>query len=171
MTTPATTNAFSVSPVSSTVHAVTSYTVSFTFAVPHASGDYFSFGIDPSMAFSSVACTPVSGIASVSCATSNSTTLVVTFTAVPSATAQISIASIRNYDVSSTAIPYISHFYNSGGFAMESTNTVTQSYTSDAITSVTINNNDQIALYELSNFTLLVTSPFSIHSTFLANTT
>ena len=41
MTTPATTTSFSISPTSLTVHATTSYTLSFTFAVPHKSGDYF----------------------------------------------------------------------------------------------------------------------------------
>ena len=146
MTTPATSTSFALSPTSLTVHTSTSYTLSFTFSVPHISGDYFSFSIDPSMAFVTPSCTAVSGISSVSCATSNSTTLVITLLAVPQASAQISISSIQNYDVSGTAIPFKADFFNAAGYAMESTNTVTQIYTQDAITVYSINNNDQIAL-------------------------
>jgi len=106
MTTPATTTLFTLTPSSLLVHATTTYTLRFTFAVPHISTDYFTFSIDPSMSFISLACTPVSGISSVSCATSNATTLVVTFNDVPQSTAQISIASIVNYDVSGLGISF-----------------------------------------------------------------
>ena len=147
MTTPATSTSFTISPTSSLVHSTVSYTLSFTFAVPHTSADYFSFSINSSMAFVSPVCTPVSGISSVSCATSNASTLVVTFNAAPQASAQISIASIVNYDVSGVAVNFGASFFNSGGYAMEKTNTVTHTYTPETITTISLNNDDQIALY------------------------
>jgi hypothetical protein len=147
MATPATTTSFALAPTSTAVHATTAYTLSFTFAVPHQSGDYFTFSIDSSMAFLAPVCAPVSGITSLSCVASNATRLVITLGAVPSASAQISIASIRNYDVSGTAVPFAASFFSAGNYAMESSSAVTQSYTAEAITTATLNNNDQIALY------------------------
>ena len=166
MTTPATTTTFTIAPTSSLVHATTSYTLGLTFAVPHISADYLTFSIDPSMSFVTPVCTPVSGIASISCATSNASTLVVTFNAAPQSTAQISFASIVNYDVSGVPISFRAHLFNSGGYAMESTAAVSHSYTVDAITTASVNNNNQIALYENSNLTLTLSAPFALHSTF-----
>lgn len=45
MTTPATSTAFSVSPLSPVVHSFVQYNIGFTFAVPHQIGDYFIFNI------------------------------------------------------------------------------------------------------------------------------
>jgi hypothetical protein len=146
MITPATTNVFTLTPASLTVHATTTYTLTFTFAVPHQAGDYFCLSIDPTMAYSGLTCSAVAGIASVTCAAYNSTTVNVTLGAIPLGTAQISISSIQNYQVSSTSISFQVYFYNSNNYAMETTPAVSETYTADTLTA-TINYNNQIALY------------------------
>lgn len=118
MTTPATTTSFAVTPTSSVVHATTTYTLIFTFAVPHQSGDYFKFVIDPSMAFSGPSCNPVSGVASLSCVASNASTVVVTFTSIPQSTASISITSIRNFDISGSVISFSVAFFSAANYPM-----------------------------------------------------
>ena len=147
MVTPATSLAFSVAPNSQTVHAVTTYNISITFAVPHQSGDYFTFNIDASMAITSLNCTPNSGITSVSCFLYNSSSINITFTATPSTSIQIAVSSITNYDISSTGITYQALLYNSLNYQMETTSITTITYNPDSITSISVNNNQQIALY------------------------
>jgi hypothetical protein len=147
MITPATSNAFSIALNSQTVHATTTYNLSLTLSVPHALNDYLSLSINPSMAFVGPSCAPISGISSLNCNLYNSTTLNITLTSNPSSTIQISLISIRNYDVSSTPIPFQIYIYNSGGYAMETTSVYSITYNPDTITTITINNNNQIALY------------------------
>lgn len=172
MTIPATTTAFTLTPASNVVHSSTSYDLAFTFAVPHSIGDYFLFSIDPSMTVSSVSCVAVSGVASLSgCTTPNLTTVKVTFGANPSVSAQITISSIRNYDISSTAIPFVVYFFNSLDYGMETTPTRSLTFTADSIATFSLNNNDQIALYEDSNITLTVSSPFAIGTSFNSSNT
>ena len=121
MLTPTTSTNFSVVPTSPTVHALTTYTISITFAVPHQSGDYFTFTIDPTMSISSLNCTANSGVVSVSCFLFNSSSINTTFTSTPSTSVQIAISSIRNYDVSSTGINFQAFLYNSASYQMETT--------------------------------------------------
>jgi hypothetical protein len=85
MLTPAISTAFSITPLSLTVHAPTKYTIGFTFAVPHSANDYFDLSIPSSMAFSaSPACTQISGFSGITCSTINTTTIRITISAAPS---------------------------------------------------------------------------------------
>lgn len=118
MSTPATTNSFTVNPASKIVHALTTYTLTFTFAVPHQIGDYFTFSIDSTMSISSLSCNATSGVASIGIFLLNSTSINITFTAIPQNTVQIDVSSIRNYDISSTGIPFNVFFYNSANYPM-----------------------------------------------------
>lgn len=171
MITPATTTAFTLNPLTVVVHSTTSYDLAFTFAVPHSIGDYFLFSIDPSMIFSSLTCVAVSGASLSGCVTPNSTTIKVTFAAGPSSSAQIRLSYIRNYDISNTAISFTVSFFNSLDYPMETTPTRSLTYTADTIVTFSVNNNDQIALYEYSNITLTVSSPFGIDSSFNSSST
>ncbi len=116
MVTPAISTNFSVVPISQTVHALTGYTISITFAVPHQSGDYFTFSVDPTMTISSLNCTAISGVASVSCFLFSSSSINTTFTSVPSNSVQITISLIRNYDISNTGINFQAFLYNSANY-------------------------------------------------------
>jgi hypothetical protein len=148
MTTPATSTSFALTPASTVVHAQTSYDLSFTFAVPHQIGDYLTLSIDPSMVFSSLLCTPTSGITTLSsCTNPTPTSVKIIFGSIPLSTAQISIATIRNYDISSTSIPFTVYFFNALDYAMETTSTLSKTYTAASISTFAVNNNDQIALY------------------------
>jgi hypothetical protein len=118
MQTPATSIAFSISPLSFVVHALTKYSLGFTFAVPHSANDYFDLSIPSSMAFSaSPTCAQVSGFAGISCATVNTTSIRITITASPLLVSAMSIQNIRNYDIA-TSLSYSVTIYNSLGFAM-----------------------------------------------------
>ena len=99
------------------------------------------------MAYITPTCTGISGIADISCVVLNSTSLVLTYNAVPLNSVQISIDSIRNYDVGSVGVNFSCSFYNSLNYAMENSPIYQQIYNSDTITAVTINNDDQLALY------------------------
>jgi hypothetical protein len=148
MTTPATSSAFSVNTLSLTVHATTQYTFSITTTVPKLAGNYFRLSIPDSMAFSGPSCLPVTGITNITCVIANSTSLVVTLSTTPTAsTIVIAINSIRNYDISATAVPFQLFFFSTNTFATETTPVQSLTYTPDTITVVTVNNNDQIALY------------------------
>jgi len=119
MTIPATSSAFTVTPLSQTVHSTTQYTLSITTTVPHTTGNYFTLSIPSSMAFSGPVCSPVSGIASITCLLSNSTSLVVTFGSTPTAsTIVIAVTSIRNYDISSTAVSFQLFFFSTNSYIM-----------------------------------------------------
>jgi hypothetical protein len=171
MTTPAATPAFTVAPLSSTVHTFAQYNLAFTFAVPHAAGDYMTLSIPSSMAIqASPSCSPISGIGSVSCGIINATSLKISLNAVPSASAQISILSIRNYDIA-TSQSFTVQLFNAADYSMETTAAASTTYTPAALTASPVNYNDQIALYEDSNLTLQVSSPFAIDSSFQANQT
>jgi hypothetical protein len=171
MTTPATTSSFTIAPLNDMVHTFTQYNLALTFAVPHQNGDYFVMKIPASMAYSaSPTCVPISGIVSVSCILLNLTAIKVNLGAVPSASAQISISNIRNYDVA-TSQSFQLFFYNSGNYDMEATGTASTTYSTMAISTFSVNNNDQIALYESSNLTVTLSTPFSMDSSFLANQT
>jgi len=120
MITPATSASFSITTLSSIVHAYTQYNLTINTVNPHISGDYFYLTIPLSMSFSvAPSCSSISGIASVSCSMINSTVLVVNYTATPTLnTTKISITSIRNYDVSGTNIQFQIVFYDSLNYAM-----------------------------------------------------
>jgi len=147
MITPATSSSFSVVPTSQTVHALTIYTISITFAVPHQSGDYFTFNVDPTMSISSLNCTANSGVTSVSCFLFNSSSINTTFTSNPSTSVQIALSSIRNYDISSTGINFQAFLFNSANYQMETTSIKVVTYNPEIITAVSVNKNQQIALY------------------------
>ena len=171
MTTPATSTSFTIAPLNSIVHTLTQYNLAISFAVPHQIGDYFIMQIPPSMTFSATpTCVPISGIASIGCILLNLTAIKVNLNAVPTASAQISISNIRNYDVA-TSQSFQLFFYNSGDFDMEVTPTGSTTYTPTAISPPTVSNNDQIALYESSNITLTISTPFTMDSSFLVNQT
>lgn len=100
------------------------------------------------MAFASLTCTPVSGITTFSsCTNPTATSVKVVFGATPQNTTQLTISNIRNYDISSTSINFTAYFYNSLNYAMETTPLQSLTYTPAAISSFSLNNNDQIALY------------------------
>lgn len=118
MITPATTTSFTISPLTSTVHSFSQYNLGFTFAVPHQIGDYFLFSIPSSMVFiTGVSCSALLGINSTNCLLQNTTTLKINLNGVPLSSAQISIATIRNYDIA-VQISFQAYFYNSANFAM-----------------------------------------------------
>ena len=166
MTTPATTTAFSISPLSSVVHSTQQYNLGFSLAVPHQNGDYFTLTLPASMAISaSPTCSGLSGISSVSCVLLNTTAIKVNLNAVPLAVSQIAVFSIRNYDVA-TSVSFQAFFFDSGNFAMESTTVAAVTYTPAAITTFSLNNNNQIALYENSNITITLSTPFALDSSF-----
>jgi len=171
--TAATSAAFSISASSAVVHTFCQYTLSVTWAGTHSSGDYVTFGIPSSMAFSaSPTCSPISGITSISCLASNSTTLTITLTSIPSTTTQISIANIRNYDITNSPVTFKISVFNSNNYLMENSPTKTLSFTTPAqITTFAVSNNDLIALYESSTISITLSSPFSIDSSFSASQT
>jgi hypothetical protein len=149
MTTPATSTSFSVNPLNRVVNAFSQYNLAFALAVPHQINDYFIMSIPVSMAFSTVPnCIPISGIAGVTCTPVNTTAIKVSLNAVPlpSASVQLSISTIRNYDVA-TSLSFQLFFYNSLDFAMETTPLASTTYDPTTITAIAFNFNDQIALY------------------------
>jgi hypothetical protein len=82
----------------------------------------------------------------VGCSALNSTTLKISFSAVPSSNIQLTINSIRNYQIPSYNVSFQAQIYSSADYGVEATSVVNVSYTATAITSATVSNNNQIAL-------------------------
>jgi len=137
----------SVTPTNSTVNTMTTYTLSFSFQVPHLTGDYFLFEIPSSMEISSaLSCSAASGLGSASCSLSNATTIRVVLGGTVLGNISVTIQSIRNYDVTSTPISFSAIFFNSNNFGMERTQTATVTSTVAFMGQIFFNNNDQIAI-------------------------
>ncbi len=169
MTSASTSTAFAISPQINRVNALSIYSISVTFFIPHASGDYLLLTIPASMQISaSPSCTASVGIAVVTCAVFNSTTAKMVLTSVPSTIITFAFNSLRNYHISSTSIAFQCYVYSSSGYLMEVTSTASVSYTEDTITSFSVASNNQIILNSASNIAITLTAPFSIHSSFFA---
>lgn len=171
VTIPATSTIFSLTSFSSTVHSFTDYTLTVTLAVPHQANDYFLLKIPSSMAFSALpSCNALAGVASAGCLILNGS-LRVTLGGIPTGPVQVNISAIRNYDIAETSVSFNVTFYSSTNFQMETTPNSSIIYTAATLSQCSVSNNDQIALNEASNITLTITTPFSIHSSFLVNGT
>ena len=66
----------------------------------------------------SPSCTAISG-GSITCVNASPTQLKVTYTSVPSATIQFSLASVTNYLVGDQVVNYAARIYDSGDYQME----------------------------------------------------
>ena len=167
MTTAAVATSFTLVPSDFTVHASTVYTLSTTFFMPHSANDYMLLTIPASMQISSTpSCSGQQGIALVACTVPNTTTLKLAMTTVPSTSIQLTINSIRNYDVSSSSISFACYIYNSGNYLMESTPASTITYTPTVITSFSVASNNQIILNQASTISITLSTPFSLDSSF-----
>jgi hypothetical protein len=169
MTSASTSTAFTITPQVFTVHATSTYSLSFSFFTPHSVNDYILLNIPASMQISaSPSCAPTSGIGVVGCSVFNSTTARMVMSLTPSATIAFTFSSLRNYDISSTPISFQCYVYSSTGYLMEITPTSSASYTADTITTFSVASNNQIVLNSASNITITLSAPFGISSTFTA---
>jgi hypothetical protein len=167
MNSASTSTSFSITPQVQTVHTFSAYNVSMTFFTSHIASDYMLLTIPSSMQLAASPTCPASqGIAIIGCSVVNATTLKLTMTTLPSAYIQFTINSIRNYDVSSTSISFQVYVYNSANYLMEISPTSAVSYTVGAITTYSVNSNNQIVLNHASNISITLSAPFSIDSSF-----
>jgi hypothetical protein len=142
MNTLAISSSFSVTPTSAVVHATTIYTFAITFYGTHTSGDYLSLTLPTGMSFSGTpTCTPLSGIASISCTVANSSLLQVTMVANPGSSVSFSVSNVVNYGVANTNVVFSMTIYNAAGYATEQTPNASLSYSPAAITASVVENN------------------------------
>lgn len=97
MTSLAVSDSFTLSRTSTEVHALTTYTFSITFYSSPSSGSYLLLDFPSGMTAINPTCTPLSGIASLSCSVVNSTSLKVNLVAVPAKTISFTVSNIQNY--------------------------------------------------------------------------
>ena len=143
MTSASTSTAFTITPHVLTVHAVTAYSLSFTFLTPHSANDYLLLTIPASMQISaSPSCAPISGIGLVSCSIYNSTTAKMVMSLPPSASIAFTFTSLQNYDISSTVISFQCYVYSANGYLMEITPISTATYSPDVIATYSVASNN-----------------------------
>lgn len=158
-------------PLNSTVYSVTRYNINVTHAVPHTINDYVIIDIDSAMTYSvSLSCASLSGIASISCVIVNTTQAKITYSSLASASIQYYILNLTNYQISNTNVVFSMKIYDSINYLME-TGTTNFQFTSALISTISVSNNDKIALYERSQITLTLTTPFALLSSFVASST
>ena len=139
-------SALTVTPSSFTVDATNTYTFSLTFYSTPSVNDYLLLTFPTGMTTAATpTCSAISGIAAVSCSTSNSSHLVVNLVAVPSSSISFSATNIKNYQLSGTALNLQLITYSSNTYGSEQTPSVSVTFTPSSLTTTT-NNDDQIAL-------------------------
>lgn len=107
---------FTFAPAISTVHSLSTVTVSVTHVVPLAVNDYILITLDSTMALSAtLVCTPVTGLTGISCIPITNL-IQITYTSLPSALAlTYTIASVRNYDIADVSLTFNMQVFASDG--------------------------------------------------------
>ena len=118
MNTPYQLSTFSITPLSSTVHADTKQTLNIVHVIPLGINDYLLVNFDPSMMISnSLTCTALSGIMTITCTKISASQLKIIYTAVPSSqTLRFDIDTVMNYDIAQTAITFTAVLYTNENF-------------------------------------------------------
>lgn len=156
-----------ITVANNTVHQTTTYTFSIVFTVAHISGDQlvltFPSEIVPP---GTPSCTALTGFTSVGCTTfSQTVTVTMGFTTFPvDYKASFSIGGVQNYDVTAT-VAFAFQTQTAGLYKMEYLASATVSFVADTLTSVGVNNDENVALLSASNISLTITSPFTLRNT------
>ena len=109
-------------------------------------------------------CSHISG-PTMSCARVSNTKIKFTYSSISATTGfSASINQLVNYMVADQAVTFKLEIYNSENFLMEQHTAYQLTYSESVLTTVTVNNNDNIALGEASNVTLTVTNSFSLYT-------
>lgn len=119
MTTAAVSTSVGIIPSSLVVHTSTTYTISISFSVLHVATDYLILEVPSSMEIlASAVCSPISGVAVITCTVPTKSTIKIVLASIPVSNIEFSITSIRNYDISSTSVPFICNIYTTAGYLM-----------------------------------------------------
>jgi len=118
MNTPYQLSTFSITPLISTVHADTKQTLNIVHVIPLSVNDYLLVNFDSSMTIStSLTCSPLSGITTITCTKINNSQLKIAYTSSPSSqTLRFDINTVMNYDIAQTAISFTAVLYTSENF-------------------------------------------------------
>jgi len=158
---------FSITPLSTIVHKDTNQTLNIVHVIPLGVNDYLLINFDPTMTISNpLSCSPFSGITTVGCTKMNASQLKIVYSvAASSQTISINISTVMNYDIGQIPIAFTSTVYTSDNYVKEQAVT-TATYVEDTITTFSVNNDDKIILYDYSQITITLSSPFTIGSSF-----
>ena len=168
MDTPITSTSISIVPGSLVVGSIVTYTFTLDQAIDiHETNDYLVIDVPALMTLpTTITCTTIAGITSVSCLRSSATSLKVIYNADPTATLiSFSFGGMENYRVADTSVSFSFKIYNQGNYQMEQ-KTTGVTYTESIITSAALNHDDNIALGEESNITITLTNSFSLYGSF-----
>lgn len=72
---------------------------------------------------------------------------------------------MTNYDVSNVNVKFSVHIYDGSNYLME-TGTTTAQFTASTISTITVTNDKNIVLYQSSQLSLTLSTPFSLDSSF-----
>ena len=88
------------------------------------------------------------------------------YTSTPGNIVQLTLQDIANYDLADFDVSFSVNVYDGEDYLMEQYAEYNVSFTEAQISSITVNNDDNIALGEVSNVTLTITNGFSINAAF-----
>jgi hypothetical protein len=109
---------FSITPLSSIVHANTKQTLNVVHVIPLSVNDYLIVDFDSTMSVSNtVSCSPLSGISTLSCTKMSASSLKIVYTVAPSSqTISFDINTIMNYDIAQTIITFNAILYTTDNY-------------------------------------------------------
>ena len=159
-------DAFTVTPSSLIVHDTAVYTISIDHAISaHAINDYALITFPSLISVPAIpSCSPSSG--TITCSQQSSQILKVVYTSTPGNIVQLTLQDIANYDLANFDVSFSVNVYDGEDYLMEQYAEYNVSFTEAQISSITVNNDDNIALGEVSNVTLTITNGFSINAAF-----
>ena len=162
----ATTTSFSITPSSLVVGEITSYSFQVTQSItPHSSGDYLIITTPALMSVPGTpSCLAQAGITSISCVALSSNQLKITYASSPGGSVQASVSGITNYLVGDQTVNYALAIFDSGDYKMEEYLVQGVTYSESTLTSVTTNNDSNIAVGELSNITLTISNSLALYA-------
>ena len=162
-----------ITPTSFVVNQPNMYTFVVVFTATHVTGDYLTIVFPSSMSPPSTpSCTSVSGLTAAACSiVSGNIKVIMTFGGgFPSnKTVSFNISSVTNGQLAQSN-DFSIQSSDTNNFAME-TGTSSVTYTPATITTVSVNNNNNIVVLNKSNVTLTVSTPFTLQSSYLASNT
>ena len=159
-------DSFTVTPASLVVHDTNTYTISINHAVAaHALNDYALITFPDLIAVpASPSCSASSG--TVTCSQHSASVLKAIYATTPGDVVQFTITSLVNYDLADLDVTFSVEVFDLQDYLMEKDEEFNVTFTEAQIASVSTNNDDNIALGEVSNITLTITNGFSISNQF-----
>ena len=160
-----------ISPASSIVHDSTTYTININHLIDKHVANNYAIIVFPNLIEvpASPSCSATSG--TITCSKLSAYQLKAVYDTTPADTIEFTLTNIINYDLADYDVTFSISIYDSENYLMEVDDEYNLTFVEATFSSITANNDDNIALGEASNITLTITNGFSIDSSFSTSLT